>query len=101
MFRTYGRAASLFALIASLTCGAGASAKDHFLTIGGGRDLQFEDPDIEPPRVNQLLAEIFNRETGLTTQYRPHAIPNLWGASGRASIGRWFETIGAKLAEGD
>lgn len=120
-----------------------ASAKDHFLTIGGGssasnnqvsleknvlylqrfihdsgfegmpheilfsdglagaKDLQFFDPDFEPPRANALLAEIFDREQGLTTQYRPHVIPHLWGPSGRQSLGKWFDTIGTKLGEDD
>lgn len=67
----------------------------------GSRDLEFQDPGFEPPRVNQLLAEITNYEQGLATQYRPHAIPNLWGASGRQSLGRWFDTIGNKLADDD
>src|SRR2546421_4158952 len=120
-----------------------ASARDHFLTIGGGssasnnqvsleknvlflqryleasgmgsvpheilfsdgnggaRDLQFEDPNYEPPQMNELLAKVFNMDRGLATQYRPHAIPHLWGASGRQSIGKWFDTIGSKLADGD
>src|SRR5438309_11626105 len=52
----------------------------------GAKDLQFVDPSFEAPRVNQLLAEVFNHEQGLTMQYRPHAIPNLWVASGSQSI---------------
>lgn len=68
---------------------------------GGARDLQFEDPKFDAPAVNQLLAEIFNLQSGLTTQYRPHAIPHLWGPSGRVSIARWFDTVGAKLDDGD
>ena len=67
---------------------------------GGARDLQYI-PAAKPPRVNQLLAEIFRQERGLGEQYRPHAIPHLWGASGRQSIGRWFDTIGSKLPDGD
>jgi hypothetical protein len=67
----------------------------------GARDLQFDDPAIKPPRVNQILAELFNSERGLTTQYRRHHIPHLWGASGRQSIGKWFDMIGSKLHDGD
>src|SRR5258708_17035386 len=34
---------------------------------GGARDLQYEDPNYEPPRVNELLAEVFNMDLGLAT----------------------------------
>jgi hypothetical protein len=68
---------------------------------GGARDLQFSDPKNEPPRVNELLGEIFHQENGLDTQYRPHSIPHLWGPSGRQSINRWFETVGPQLKDGD
>ena len=69
--------------------------------LAGGKDLQFFDPNFEPPRANALLAEVFNREQGLTTRYRPHAIPHLWGPSGRQSLNKWFDTIGAKLHDED
>ncbi len=69
--------------------------------LAGAKDLQFFDANFEPPRANVLLAEIFGREEGLTTQYRPHAIPHLWGSSGRQSLGKWFDTIGATLADED
>src|SRR5947209_16658829 len=29
---------------------------------GGARDLQFEDPNYQPPRVNELLAEVFDMD---------------------------------------
>jgi len=67
----------------------------------GGRDLQFTDPKSKLPRVNELLAEIFRQENGLDTQYRPHAIPKLWGPSGRKSISRWFDEVGSKLHDED
>jgi hypothetical protein len=67
---------------------------------GGARDLQFI-PKAKPPRVNELLAEIFRQERGLDEQYRAHDIPHLWGASGRQSLGRWFDTVGSKLHDGD
>jgi hypothetical protein len=67
----------------------------------GARDLQFLDPNHQAPKANQLLAEIFRQEDGLDLQYRPHAIPHLWGPSGRSSIGKWFDTVGAKLHDAD
>jgi hypothetical protein len=67
----------------------------------GNRDLQYIDPAFKPPRVNELLGEIFHMDDALDTQYRAHAIPHLWGPSGRQSIARWFDTIGAKLSEDD
>lgn len=69
--------------------------------VAGSRDLEFYDQSVEPPRVNELLAEVTNYEQGLITQYRPHVIPHLWGASGRQSIGKWFDTIGTKLQDDD
>src|SRR2546423_15445897 len=39
---------------------------------GGARDLQFEDPNFETPRVNELLAEGLNMDSGLTTEDPPH-----------------------------
>jgi hypothetical protein len=67
----------------------------------GSRDLQYVDPAYEVPRVNHLLAEVFHYENGLDLQYRAHVIPGLSGPSTRASINRWFDTIGSKLPEGD
>lgn len=67
---------------------------------GGARDLQYV-PAAKPPRVNELLGEIFRQERGLDEQYRAHDIPHLWGASGRQSLNRWFDTIGASLHDDD
>lgn len=69
--------------------------------IGGARDLQFVDAKDSIPRVNELLAEVFRQEDGIDTHYRPHSIPHLWGPSSRESINRWFDTVGAKLHDGD
>jgi hypothetical protein len=44
---------------------------------GGARDLQYEDPNFEPPRMNELLGEVLNMDRGLATRYRPHSIPHL------------------------
>ena len=68
---------------------------------GEARDVQYRQPETQIPKVNRLLAEIFHHEDGLDLQYRPHQIPKLWGPSSRASINRWFDTIGSKLDEGD
>jgi hypothetical protein len=69
--------------------------------MAGGRDLQYVEARDDVPRVNELLGEIFRLQDGLDTHYRSHAIPHLWGPSGRQSINRWFDTIGAKLHDGD
>jgi hypothetical protein len=84
---------------------AGLSRLPHEILFsdgaGGTRDLQFYDPKAVAPRVNELLAEIFDRERYLTTQYRAHQIPHLWGPSSRQSLGRWFDTVGRTLRDGD
>lgn len=68
---------------------------------GGARDLEFDDPNVKLPRVTELLADVFDQENGLVTQYRAHAIPQLWGPSTHASLNRWFDTVGSKLQDGD
>jgi hypothetical protein len=68
---------------------------------GGARDLEFDDPNVKLPRATELLADVFDQEAGLTTQYRAHAIPHLWGPSTRASLNRWFDTVGSRLRDGD
>lgn len=69
--------------------------------VGGARDLQYVDPAAVPPRVNELLAQVFNRERDLTTLYRAHAIPHLTGPSNRKSLNDWFDTVGNKLGDDD
>src|SRR5205807_4519689 len=61
---------------------------------GGARDLEFDDPKNKLPRVNELLADVFDLDGGLGTQYRSHSIPNLWGPSNRESRYKWFDTSG-------
>src|SRR5207248_117850 len=65
------------------------------------RDLEYVDPSFHVPRVNQLLADVFDQNDGLSEQYRAHAIPHLWGPSGRRGINRWFDIIGTTLGEND
>ena len=42
-----------------------------------------------------------NRVLGSLDQYRAHAIPGLWGSSNRASLNKWFDTVGKSLHNGD
>src|SRR5258706_539738 len=46
--------------------GLGSMAHDIYFASGKetGRDIQFVDPTTPPPKVNQLLAQIFDREDG-------------------------------------
>jgi hypothetical protein len=84
---------------------AGLSSLPHEILFSDGaagtRDLQFYDPNATVPRANELLADIFNQQHDLTTRYRAHDIPHLWGPSGRQSINRWFDTIGKTLRPGE
>jgi hypothetical protein len=83
--------------------GLGGVPHEILFTDGnaGSRDLVYVDPNNSVPRVNILLGEIFDHADGLDEQYRAHAIPKLWGPSGRQGINKWFDTIGSKLADGD
>ncbi|HEV8379629.1 MAG TPA: hypothetical protein VGP99_12325 [Tepidisphaeraceae bacterium] len=83
--------------------GLGSMGHDIYFANGKdvGRDIQFVDPRTPPPRVNALLAQIFDREENLDASYRAHSIPGVRGAANRSAIGRWFETTGPMLHEGD
>src|SRR4051812_17061501 len=83
--------------------GLGSMSHDIFFANGKdvGRDIQFVDPRTTPPRANALLAQIFDKEDNLDASYRAHSIPGVSGAANRAAIGKWFETSGSKLGEGD
>lgn len=84
---------------------AGLDSAPHEILFADGnageRDIEFDDPKREPPRINQLLARVFNHEAGLYAHYRGHEIPRIWGAATHEAIKRWLETIGAKLPDGD
>ena len=68
--------------------------------LAGSRDVQYVASS-EVPRVNLLLARLFNQEEGIDLRYRPHNIPNVRGASTRKSLENWFDTTGSRLRDGD
>ena len=59
------------------------SPHDIFFSDGDapGRDLQYFDPALVPPRINQLVAHVFDKEDDLDVQYRTHAVPGISGGS--------------------
>jgi len=83
----------------------GLAATPHDILFSDGdnpsRDLQFHDPRFKVPKVNQLLAQIFGKEDGLSHQYRTHALKNVRGASNRKNLQGWFREVGSKLQAGD
>src|SRR5947207_14070798 len=56
--------------------GVGSMSNDIFFANGKelGRDIQFVDPTTLPPRVNALLAQVFDREDNGDASYRAHSI---------------------------
>jgi hypothetical protein len=86
--------------------GLGDAQHDIFFACGNdpnARDLQLDDPNTPPPRANLLLARLFGRDGDdeLYHSYRPHQIENVTGPANRAAIVQWFQTTGARLADGD
>lgn len=65
------------------------------------RDLQFVDPNLEIPRPNELLAEIFGQSDEIDYQYRNHQVPGVSGPTARDNIERWFKETGSTLGSGD
>jgi hypothetical protein len=84
-------------------CGLGKSPHSVYFANGAERirDLQVADPNVKPPRANQLLARLWDREDDLYYAYRPHEVGDLKGPANRAAVGEWFKTSGARLADGD
>ena len=68
---------------------------------GPGRDLQYRDPNLVIPPVNQTLAQIFGKESDLAYQYRNHQVKGVSGSASRKNIQQWFEQTGSRLKPGD
>lgn len=126
-----------------LSIGQVASARDHFLTIGGGysptgnqisleknvqlfqrmlgerypgevphdiyfsdgsnpgRDLQYQDPSVEIPRAQLLLARVFQQTRYQELQYRSHELTGVSGGAKKSNLEKWFKDVGAKLTARD
>ncbi len=84
-------------------CGLASAPHEVFFACGNDkmRDLQFADPNNEPPRANVLLARLFDREGDLYQSYRQHTLSDISGPANRAAIKQWFDSTGARLADGD
>ncbi len=82
---------------------SGGARHDVYFADGGdsGPDIQFEDPDLEIPRVNQLLARVFRQTKYLKNRYRTHQVPQVKGATSRDNVAKWFDEVGSTLKEGD
>lgn len=76
---------------------------DIFFSDGddAARDLVFEDPHTAMPLVNERLAEVLRQEEHLDAQYRSHGVSPVAGVANRASLDKWFNEAGNKLASGD
>src|SRR5688500_13984238 len=83
--------------------GKGKAPHDIYFSDGDdpGKDLQYIDPDFEPPTLNALLARLNGNEHELYMQYRSHELPGVRGASTRPALTKWFDDVGAKLNDGD
>jgi hypothetical protein len=79
------------------------SKSDIFFSDGNdaGRDLQFEEPAEELPRLNHLLGLVFQKSNDLGYQYRSHKIQNIQGASNRKNLDKWFDQDAKRVQPGD
>lgn len=120
-----------------------ASAKDYYLTIGGGyspagnqvsleknvllfqsylesshtgeyqhdiffadgtaagRDLQFVTNENDIPKLNRLLASVFQQSRDMGLAYRTNAVGGLQGSASRQNLNDWFEKTGKSLTPND
>jgi hypothetical protein len=83
----------------------GVPADAHEILFASGRndsrDVQFLEPQKPLPKLNRLLAQVFEQERDVSASYRTIAIQHLWGAATRDDIRRWFNTKGKRLSDGD
>jgi hypothetical protein len=83
----------------------GLAGEPHEVLFADGNagfpDVQFTDDHFEPSKVVRLLGEIYDQQDGLWAQYRPHAIPQVWGPAQRAALENWFNTVGKSLHDDD
>jgi hypothetical protein len=94
----------LFFRDAMATLGLAAEPQQVLFGDGNGidDDVQFTPAnDDQVPLVMRRLGEIYNAESADATQYRPHAIPDVWGPAQREAIQRWFDTVGKTIPDGD
>lgn len=85
-------------------CGLSGAPHDVLFACGTDasvRDLQFVDPRRQPPRANLLLARLFGSDEALYHSYRAHDLPAVQGPATRAALTTWFQTTGARIADGD
>ncbi|HZL33842.1 MAG TPA: hypothetical protein VFC78_00950 [Tepidisphaeraceae bacterium] len=68
--------------------------------LAGGRGVQLESPH-EVPRLNLLLARLFDRENGIELEYRRHQLTGVRGPATRRGLNEWFNSTGKKLGDGD
>jgi hypothetical protein len=68
---------------------------------GDANDVQFAAGDDRTPEADRRLADIFSGSDADSNQYRPHAIPDVWGPAQRDSLDKWFDTIGRAIPDGD
>src|SRR5688572_14389615 len=84
---------------------SGLGSVKHDIYFANGKDaargIQFIDPTTPPPKVNQLVAQVFGQEDNLDASYRAHSITGVKGSASRGAIQLWFTTVGSKLVEGD
>jgi len=84
--------------------GFGIDPKLHDIYFSDGSDptrvVQYR-PHEAVPRVNALLAQIFDNSDAPELAYRKVEIPGVRGPSNRQSLSQWFDSVGSKLGEGD
>jgi hypothetical protein len=93
----------LFFRDALSTLGLASAPQQVLFADGNGNadDVQFAAGEDQTPEANRRLADVFSGDDADSNQYRPHAIPNVWGPAQRESLDKWFDTIGKTIPDGD